>query len=254
MTFFSNMTTDGLEKEGDRLGGGNFGLWDTGAYDGVVKMAYLDKYDSGAQYIDLTLSKGGKDFRQKVLITNSKGENFYTKDGKKNPLMGFSLMDSLCVMLTGMPLAGQDGEVEEKAVEVFNYTTKQTEKVAKPVLMALLNKPVTFAIEKSLNNKQVKDQSTGKYENTAETEEKNELVKFFDTETKLTLTEAEGGLEEGQFYHKWLAANTDENGVGKIRNKVKPVAPGAPVSGKPPVAGAPAAGAAPKKALFGKKA
>jgi hypothetical protein len=247
MSFFKNLSTDGLEKQEDRLGGG--GLWDTNMYDGRVKMAYAASYDSGAQYIQLILAKDGKEYRERILITNGKGENFYTKDGKKLPLMGFSMIDSLCVLTTDQPLSAQD--VEEKIVNVYDYELKKEVPTAVPVLTGLLDQEVTFAIERQLGFKQAKG-GDGKYHDTAEEQETNELQKFYHTETKLTVTEAEQGLEEGVFYHKWLAANVDENGIGKVRDKRKGTKNVAGAAGKPPVAGGAIAGV--KKSIFGKKA
>jgi hypothetical protein len=116
-----------------------------------------------------------------------------------------------------------------------------------------LNKPITFAIEKQLVNKQEKN-NAGDYVDTAEEMEKNELQKFYHTETKLTITEAEQGLDAGVFYHKWIEANIDENGVGKVRDRRAKKGHTA-TAGKPPVPGAASSAAgAPKKSLFGKKA
>ena len=249
MSFFKNLSADGLEKQEDRVGGG--GLFDTGVYDGRIKMAYAGSYKSGAQFIALTLAVGSREYRQQILITNGKGENFYTKDGKKIPLMGFSMIDSLCMLTTEKPLSAQD--VEEKVIAIYDFDQKKEVPTAMPVLVELLNQPITFSVEKQLVNKQEKD-ANGAYHDTAEEVEKNELTKFFHTETKLTITEAEQGLEAGVFYHKWVDANMDENGVGKVRDRRK-LKGGAGAAGKPPVSGAaaPAAGSAPKKSLFGKK-
>jgi hypothetical protein len=246
MTFFKNLSADGLEKQEDRVGGGG-GLWDTGVYDGRIKMAYAGKYKSGAQFIALTLAVGSREYRQQILITNGKGENYYTKDSKKIPLMGFSMIDSLCMLATESPLSAQD--VEEKVINIYDFEQKKEVPTATPVLVSLLNQPITFAIEKQLVNKQEKN-GNGDYVDTAEETEKNELQKFYHTETKLTITEAEAGLEEGVFYHKWKEANTDENGVGKTRDRRKKASGGA-TSGKPPVPAA--SSGAPKKSLFGKK-
>ena len=249
MSFFKNLSTDGLEKQEDRIGGG--GLWDTGVYDGRIKMAYAGSYKSGAQFIALILAVGSREYRQQILITNAKGENFYVKDGKKIPLMGFSMIDSLCMLTTEEPLASQD--VEEKIISIYDFDQKKEVPTAMPVLVGLLDKPITFAIEKQLVNKQEKD-ANGNYVDTAEEKEQNELQKFYHTETKLTITEAEQGLEAGVFYHKWVEANTDENGVGKVRDRRNKKGGHSATSGKPPVpSAAPSASGAPKKSLFGKK-
>ena len=188
MTFFKNLSADGLEKQEDRVGGG--GLFDTGMYDGRVKMAYAGKYKSGAQSIALTLAVGSREYRQQILITNGKGENFYTKDDKKIPLMGFSMIDSLCMLITEQPLSAQD--VEEKIVSIYDFDQKKEIPTAVPVLVGLLNQPITFSVERQLVNKQEKD-ANGAYHDTPEEMEKNELQKFYHTETKLTITEAEHG-------------------------------------------------------------
>ena len=153
-------------------------------------------------------------------------------------------------MTTDAPLSAQD--VEDKSVNIYDFDARKDVPTVVPVLVGLLNQEITFTIEKQLGYKQVKN-AQDQYVDTAEEQEKNELNKFFHTETKLTVTEAENGLEEGVFYHKWLEANVDENGVGKVRDKRKGSKGGA-ATGKPPVPGAPAsASTAPRKSLFGKK-
>ena len=102
MSLFNNLSSDNLEKQGDSLGG--FSLFESGLYDGTVKLAYADKYDSGAMFVALTLELGGKEYRETITITNKKGENFYLKDGKKMPLPGFTQINDLVLLITGIQI------------------------------------------------------------------------------------------------------------------------------------------------------
>lgn len=248
---FGNLTDDGLEKSGDRLGGG--GVFDTGVYDGIVKLAYAGKStSSNAQSITAHIEINGREFRETFWITNKNGENFYAdkKDAKKrHPLPGFTMVDDLCLVTTGMGLADQN--VEEKVVNLYDFDAKKEMPQNVPVLIDLIGKPVTVAMFSQIVDKTAKD-ANGVYQPTGETRNENVADKFFHQESHRTVTEIREGIEEPVFYGKWEEKNAGQ----PPRNRAQGVQGNTGAPGRPAAAagGAPgAAGGASRPSLFGNK-
>lgn len=242
---FGNLTTDGLEETGDRLGGGF--LFESGVYTGTVKMAYAGTsgaQGSQAQSITVLIDFGGREFRETLWVTNRNGENSYAdkKDpNKKHPLPGFAMVDDLCLVTTGHGLADQN--VEEKVVKIYDFEQKKDVPTNMPVLVDLIGKPITSAVLKQTVDKQKKNDA-GVYVNTGETRDENVTEKFFHADSRRTVTEIKQGIEEAIFIDAWAEKNT-----GKTRNRAK----GGEGNGKAgaPGAGAPGAAQKPKQSLFG---
>lgn len=237
-----------LEEVKDSVGG--YSVLETDIYKGTVKLAYLDVWGSGAHYVDLTLTLNGKDYNEKITITNKQGENFYEKNGKNYPLPGFVTIDDICLVTVGKGLADMDEETEEKTVNVYDRDAGKEIPKVKQVLVGILGKSVAVAIQKSVETKMEKD-ADGKYTvATNETRESNALEKVFEPETMMTTVEARAEKTEGEFYEVWLDKNK-----GKTRDKtVKGGAAGKPVGAKPtapPQAGGATTTA--RKPLFGNK-
>lgn len=212
---FGNMTTEGLEESGDRLGVG--GVLESGAQDGVIKVAYVGKSQSSdAQSITAIIDMGGFEYRETFWITNKKGENFYIDKNdasKKHGLPGFVMVDNMCQLATGHGLAAQ--ETEEKTVNIYDYDAKKELPKAVQVLTGLIGKEITAGVKKVVVDKTKKDGS-GAYVSTGETRDTNEIDKFFHFESKKTVSEFKSGQEEAIFYPKWVDKNT-----GKTVNKAK---------------------------------
>lgn len=251
MKMFGNLTTDGTEKVEDRLGGGG-GIFETGVYEGVVKVAYVGKSSSSqAQSVTVIGDIGGREYRETFWITNGKGENTYpdkNDKSKKHLLPGYISINDLCMMTTEMPLTEQD--LAEKVVEIYDFEAKKPVPTNVPVFVDMIGKPFKAAIVKQTVDKQKKN-SAGVYENTGETRDENVVEKFFHPETNQTLTEAIEEIEGGAFLNKWLEKNE-----GKTRNRARGANGNAGQAGRPGASGgAPVAGAAqkPKTSLFGGK-
>ena len=248
MKMFSNMTTDGLEEAGDRLGPG--GLIDTGIYEGTVKLAFAGSAQSSkAQSITIHIDINGFEFRETFWVTNRDNENFYVdkKDpNKKHPLPGFQMVDELCLVTTGYPLTDQD--FEEKVVQLYDYEKKKDAPQNVPVLINLLGKPVRVAVVKQVVDKQKKNDA-GVYVNTGETREENVADKFFHQESLRTVSEIRNGAEEATFHDAWKTKN-----AGKTRNRAKGAQGNSGTPGRPgAAAGGTAAAQKPKTSLFGAK-
>jgi hypothetical protein len=228
------------------LGGG--GLLESGAYDGMVKLAYVRQAaNSNAQAIVAHIDVNGVEFRDTFWITNRNGENFFADKqdpSKKRPLPGYTMADDLCLLTTGLPLTEQP--VEEKVVKLYDFEAKKDVPQNVPVLTDLLDKPITVGVIRQTVDKQAKD-SAGKYVATGETRDENVADKLFHTESRRTVTEVREGIEEAIFYPKWVEKN-----AGKTRNRAKGAEGKAGAPGRPAVAaGGAAAGKRKPKSLFG---
>lgn len=247
MSLFGNLKSDGLEQTQDRLGGG-YQPKETDIYTGTIKALYAGKSAGGAQSVSLILSlKDGSEYRETFWITNKKGENFFlNKDDKtkKVPLPGFTLVDDLCLVTTGKPLAEQS--TEEKTIKLYDSEAKKELPKAVPMLVEALGLEVSLGIVKVLENKNEKQGD--EYVPTAETRELNATDKVFHTETRMTVVEAREGADSAKFWDSWLERNK-----GNTRDKRTIKDGQAGKAGAPKAAGAaPAAGEAPRKSLFGK--
>lgn len=201
---FKNLNTEGMEQQEDRLGG-NFSKLPTDSYTGVIKQFYGMKSEGGAEGVVLILDINGQEYRENIYATNKKGENFYTKDGKKYQLPGFITLNDLALCTVGKQL--NELEWEEKQVKQMNWETKKEETKAAQVAVELLGEKVTVAIVNTLKNKQEKN-AQGVYVDVAGGDrEENHIEKVFNTESLLTVREAIDGKEEAEFHPQWVEKN-----------------------------------------------
>jgi hypothetical protein len=248
MSLFGKLTSEGLEKSQDRLGG--FSPLDSGVYIAKIKALYAGQSAGGAMSITLLAElQNGKEYRETVYVTNKEGKNFFlNKDDrtKKVPLPGFTVADDLCLIATGKPLAEQD--TEEKVINVYDYETKKELPKSVPMIVEAIGQEVSLGIIKQVVNKNVK-QGT-EYVATAETREENFIDKVFHPTLRLSVAEARNGQDEPKFQEAWVARNKDQ-----VRDKrtIKDGEAGAASNGRPPKAGAaPVAGVqTARKSLFG---
>lgn len=209
---FGSLTTDGLEEATDRLGGSY--VLDTDIYTGPIKAMYAGQSDGGARNVTVIVEAGGREYRETCWITNKKGENFfYNKNDpkKKVPLPGFTVIDDMCLVATGKPLAEQN--TEEKVVMVYDRDAGKEIPKTVPMLVDALGQTVTIAIVRQLENKSEKD-GNGEYQPIADTREVNFIDKVFDTASKMTVVEAKNGAEKATFHDSWLERNK-----GQTRDK-----------------------------------
>ena len=234
------------EATTDTLGG--FKVYESDAYEAVVKMAYMGTAKSGAQFIGLQLTlQGDKEYREDLYFTNKDGENFYTKNNKDYILPGFQNIDELCLLTTGKGF--EDQETEEKIVKLYDSTQKAETNQSVQVLSEVIGQPVIVGIKKETSWKQVKNDATGQYEDTNEKRDTNQINKFFHADNQATVTEARQELPFGVFFEEWVKANKG-NTNDKTRGAAAPAGGGAK-AGRPGAAG-PASNAKPTQSLFNK--
>ena len=253
MSFLKTLTKDNLEQTQDRVGG--FKVFDSDLYSGKVQHAYLSQWPSGAHYLALSVKfDDGSVYSENITLTNSKGENFYERDGKRYPMMGFTILDDMALCIAGVSASELD-EPEEKVVNVYDKDAGAQVPKSVPMLMQLVGGDITLGLLKKIETVHTKNPTTGKYDVPTDKErEYNTIDKVFHNPTNLTTVEARNGKETAAFFEEWLKANK-----GKVRDERKkaagtagaPARPGAPTAAPAaaPAAGAPGRG----KPLFGNK-
>lgn len=241
---FGNLQTESLEEVGDRLGGG-FEAVPSALYDATIKVAYAGQSQRGARNVTVIADLGGKEFRETIYITNTKGENFYADKqdaSKKMPLPGFTTIDDLCLLVTGMELAEQETEV--KMVKVYSYDAKAEVPTEVQVLSALTGKPVKLGILREVVDRTKVDDS-GIYQPTGETRTQNTIDKVFHPETGRTVSEYRHEVLTAEFLPAWQARN---EGKDRMKAKgLKAASGGDTGTGRPGMPASPAPG---KKKLF----
>jgi hypothetical protein len=238
---FGNAVNDlaGAEKEKDVLGGRRK-LFPTGAYDAKVDVAYVTTSSGGAKALNFIFKVGDQNHRETVYVTNRKGEVFYTKDGKKHALPGYSLVNALCKLAIGKELSALS--FEKKIVKIYNFEQKKEIPTEVDVAVELTGAAINIGIENILENKQAKDQA-GAYQPIAETREVNEWTRVFHPTTGQTVNEYDE-QRTAEFKSLWLKEfeGKQRDKTDKSLKAATPAAGGAPSGNAGPAAG---------KSLFG---
>lgn len=256
---FSNLKTDDLEEQQDRLGGGDYTL-DTGIYPAVVKYAYAQPSATSKSVgivvsFEVTKEDGStQEYRETFWVVNKKGENRYEdkKDkGKFHPIPGFAMVDALCFLTTGKGLTDQ--EMEERTWSVYDREQKKELPQEKPTLIDVCGKEIGLAIFKDLINGQEKDSENNYADVAGKDRTVNQIEKMFDPETGRTLTEIRQDIEEATFIPKWKDKN--EGKPPRDRRSIKSDEPTAGAGTGSPKGGAPVSnrGDKPRTSLFGGK-
>lgn len=245
--FGNTLSQEGLESQGDRLGGG--GVVDSDAYGATITAAYAGQSKGGANSMTFHFKlDNGRDLRETTYVTSGKEKgqkNYYERDGKKYPMPGFVTANDIALLATGK---GLDEQIfEEKIIKLYDFDAKA--EVPTKVMMAtsLIGLPIKLGVMKEVVDKTT-DSGGGVYVPTGETREQNVIDKVFHAKSGQTVSELTQSRNEstpGEFIGKW----TDKN-AGNVRNKAKGASgtTGAPGGRPAPTGGA---AAAPSKGLFG---
>lgn len=229
MTDFLNFNTGGAKQESESVGGGRT-LFESGIYKGTVKQAYLDAYDSGSRFVSITLDIDGKDYEERLLLTNGKGESFWTND-KNEPqqysgLTRFEELAFACGFPNVQATAPGPGMIRAWDKDTKSFVLRQHA----TVLNSMKGKEVLAAIQKISQNKQKKNPNTNKYDKLNEVEEINQIDKFANLQGQTQL-EAVKNVNPPQFMAAWK-----EKWTGKTNDRYKEQK-GAPSQGMPTAAG-----------------
>lgn len=244
---FDNLSTDGLEKSKDTLGG--FQVRDTDAYKGIIKAIFAGKADSGAQNVTVVFTlEDGSEYSETVYVTNKQGQNWYANkqdSSKKEPLPGFTRINELFLATTGKPINQQTWVT--KQFKVWNKEAGEALPTAVQMAEDALNKEVLFTLTKEIVDKTKKEGS--QYVPTGETREQNVFTQVFDPVSRKSVNEAIEG-KDAEFLDKWLARNKGKTFDKAKGNKGNGQQGGN--SGRPPASGAgPASNAAQGASIFG---
>ena len=222
--------------DSDDLGGSLFGVLPSDIYAFLISEAYIKVSAAGAVGIHLVLKEGaegeGRVLENTLYIQGKNKKSFYINGkGKEVVLPSYTLMDSLCEIVTGESIRSMT--TKKMIVETYNFDTKAREPVQVDMLDKLIGKHVYAAVQMQIVNKSVKNDQ-GVYVEIDETRESNEIMKFFRAKDKKTITEIKADTaDDAAFYHTWLA-----QWQGKTNDRSKKSNP-APTAGP---AGTPASG------------
>lgn len=238
---FADVKSDsGIKNEKDSLGGGF--IWESGAHEVTISMAYAGESDSGAKSMNYEFkAEDGRTLKSTEWVTSGTakgGKNFYEKDGVKSYLPGYNIANAIALLAVHKELS--ELTYEEKLVKIYNSDAKGDVPTKVFVATELLGKRIILGVIKQTVNKTVKTDAG--YQNTAEPRDVNIVDKVFELESKRTIAEFRDKTETAQFYQPWVDKNT-----GVTRDKMKK---DGLVAGAPKGAGT-TSSAKPTESLFG---
>jgi hypothetical protein len=203
---------DIVEPSIEGAGGGNF-LWESGAYDANIKLAYLNQTAGGAYFLNVELEKSGEKFgriKDKWCIKsgNEKGNKiFYIgKDGKKQPLPGYQTAKSLCITVTGEDLEANMAKLEKKVIKVWDFNQGKEVPSEHPVIPGLINKKVKVAVHQVIEDKKAKN-SEGNWVSSGATKTTNQCKFFANPDNGKTAEEISANKDAGAL-DRWATKNT----------------------------------------------
>lgn len=220
---------------------GGYTLPESDIYDATIKQVYIKKTDSGA--VGFHINATVKDVERKfvlypaiakkdangvplrnpdnsIQVTNTR----VTREGTEVYLDAFLIADSLARIVFGKPLAHLSTDV--MYIEEKDKQTKQPVQVQVAGYKDFAGKEVKLVLQRSVKNKQAKNERTGKWENTNEKTQEIELVKILRKDDMLTINEIDAGATAAAYAEEWL-----KTWKGKDKNNYKPVAGSAVASG-----------------------
>lgn len=228
------------DEERDSVGGSY--IWESDTYAVIISEAYADLTPNGAVMVNLVYKdQTGREITQRECVASgdAKGNSptFDVRDtngkptGEKRKLPGLAKIDSICELVAGKALAEVSENTAVKIVMKWDTDSKAKVERKADMLMDLVNQNVIIGVQKQIVDKQAKGDD-GKYHNTGETRDANEIDKVFDGITGRTLTEVKGKLADPVFIHTWRESNkgkTFDETKDKVGSKssAKNGAPGA---------------------------
>lgn len=222
MNPFGSLPQSNAQKPVDRIPG--FEFPPTDIYDFTIKVAFMQDTKSGGKQITYVMTDAqGKEVTHTVYPTSKKSgtekPTYTDKDGNEQLLAGYIIADDIAVVATGKSL--NTLATSNIVMKLMDRTVKQ--KVDTPVIAfpEMQDRKVSLAIQRCVENKTRLNDSTKKYEPTAETRQVQELVKVLD-ENHFTVNEAANGMEQPEWSVAWL-----KSFKGKDRDKTVAVGNGA---------------------------
>lgn len=200
------LDTDVQEVKSDVLPGAGYTL-DTGMYDMIIDVAYMDTSDKGALAMKLHLKTAdteGKTLRTAFWVRSGTGKgnntHYVTAKGVKRPLPGYTQASQVSFIACGKAL--KDLNEEEKFIKLWNNAAQAEENTKIRYLPELQNKPIMVGVLKIRDNKVVLN--NGEYVKTAEERFTNEVDKLF-FPNGISVTEQNAGITTPEFRNRWVA-------------------------------------------------
>lgn len=227
---FLDLGSDVVQEE-ERDSTGGLKVFDADIHEMIIKTAYLDKSEGGANNVTVLFeTPKGESFKLVEYITSKAGKNYYIdkKDGKtKRPMVGLVKMNSLSKLVKGTDLGKQ--VIEDKVHKIWDKSQSKEVPQTRKTFVEWKDQVVHLGLHKIVENKSVKNDgwkegmpNKERYLPTAETRETNVVDKYFD-KNKATNPEVEAGVEPA-FFEDWLKVNK-----GLIKDKTdKSLKSGAP--------------------------
>jgi hypothetical protein len=221
MNFGNLKIDDDVKLDEDTVGGGSF-TWESGVYDVVVDMAYLNESKGGAMGLTLTLLNGKKKLKETLWITSGKAKGqkstYIDQKGTKRPLPGYTQGLNLCMTAIDSTLEDAAHASEAKTINIYNFDAKKEQPTNMDHVMTnLIGKQVKVGVIKRIENKRGNDGS-GKYIDLPETREVNVISQFFYADSGLSVMEKAKGETDAKFITEWKKVND-----GNTHNRVKKV-------------------------------
>lgn len=192
--------------EKDIVGGGGFKPLQSDVYDFKINLAYFSEAKTGTKAVNLELESEDTGKRRFTFYVTGQDGKIKYKDQKTGEMKyhsGFVNIDALCLLTVGKPLAQVQNQAEKKTINLYNWDQKQEVPTDVQMIMPLIGKTIKAAVEEKIENKSVKNQSTGKYEKTNEKRTVNNIVKFLRSSDSKTVNEIRGKVD-ATFITKWL--------------------------------------------------
>lgn len=228
MTDLSKLASlDGMTvDEADTLPAERVKTLDSGIYDAVIDLAYLEKSQGGALMMKVVYKTDTSTVRDRFTLTSgdNKGNRSYyiDQEGKQRPLPDLMRAHQLSQVACGMGFDKLDAQ--EKTIKLYDFDAQEERPVKKDVVVDLIGKTIKIGVLKVMQNKRTNQGGT--WVDTEEAQEVNEVAKVFNSDGQ-TATEQQA-KEPGTFQDKWR-----EKFEGKTINRMKKGAASAPVAGKP---------------------
>lgn len=205
-------TEANISNDKDSLGG--FSLLPTDVHLMGVEVAYMDVAASGAISVSVHLRTPNK---EKVRITEyvtsgtAKGcKNYYVKqDGTKHYLPGYNKINALCKLTTGKNLAELNAGIQVRGIKLYDKQAGKETVQNKEVIVPLVGVTLEVGIFESIVDINVQNQPKV-YSPSGYSRKINEVDKFFEKGTGLTINEKIAGETTAIFKQKWLDAYKGE--------------------------------------------
>lgn len=207
---FGDIETDNVDKGGDRLSTG--GTVPSDVYEATVIHAYVTQSASGSHAVNLIMELAGQrnEYRETFYVTGRDGKNYKVDEKTKvrRALPGYTAIDDLCLLTSGMSLADINnmGRAEDRVVKIYDFDLKRDVNKTLPCLVDLMGKKVKMAIVEKKSNKERKG-TDGNYHKTDDVRQTNETVKFFRVADNMTTTEIINSAPEAAYMPGWLSKN-----------------------------------------------